>query len=263
VTLDDCEEVMRRLPTTLATATRRQVGQLLVEVFSMAVYPLWLIAASPLPSKGFLQAISKQKRSRISTRAKTCGLCGAPTCQLPTGALNVGVLRALRVYFEDHRPGASADDHVFIDPNGEPLTGPDLASLLRDHLRVIKLDTERPELFATTAHRRQICVHDLRGTFVTVSLANGKSEAWVMARTGHKSSAMIARYRRVARTFEEINAGDFTPLDEAIPELSIGPRMGRETSTDSADLQDLAGKLVGHLGVEPRANGLRIHCSTN
>jgi hypothetical protein len=62
-------------------------------------------------------------------------------------------------------------------------------------------------------------VHDLRGTFVTVSLANGKSESWISDRTGHRSSVMIARYKRTARTFSELHTGNFAPLDSAIPEL--------------------------------------------
>ncbi len=53
-----------------------------------------------------------------------------------------------------------------------------------------------------------------------MSLANGKSEAWVQDRTGHKSSLMINRYRRAARTAAELHLGDFTSLDEAIPELA-------------------------------------------
>jgi integrase len=36
-----------------------------------------------------------------------------------------------------------------------------------------------------TANRAQFRAHDLRGTFVTLALANGKSETWVADRTGH------------------------------------------------------------------------------
>jgi integrase len=304
VSLDHCEEVMRRLPTSLAVASRRQVGQVLMRVFSMAVYPLRLIATSPIPSKGFLPALSKAKAlahlyPNEDLRLMQCtavplayrllwgfiareGMRAGEVIALKRGdidlerggvrldqnktddprawALNIGVLRALRVYFEHYRPHAGPDDHVFTDAAGEALDGPSLAPMLRDHLRAIKLDAERPELFATTAHRRQIRAHDLRGTFVTVSLANGKSEAWVMARTGHKSSAMIARYRRTAKTFEEIDAGDFTPLDQAIPELLIGPRLDRGTLSVEVEVEVEKDeeKLVGHLGFEPRANGLRI-----
>jgi hypothetical protein len=41
----------------------------------------------------------------------------------------------------------------------------------------------------------------LRATFITVALANNRTETWVMDRTGHESSAMLARHRRAARSF--------------------------------------------------------------
>ncbi len=58
-------------------------------------------------------------------------------------------------------------------------------------------------------------VHDLRGTFVTTALANGKSESWISDRTGHRSSAMINNHKRVARSFEELELGAPLPLDQA------------------------------------------------
>jgi len=57
-------------------------------------------------------------------------------------------------------------------------------------------------------------VHELRGTFVTISLANGKSESWIADRTGHRSSQMIARYKRTARTFAELHLGALALLHE-------------------------------------------------
>ncbi len=42
----------------------------------------------------------------------------------------------------------------------------------------------------------------------------------VMDRTGHRSSAMLNRYRRVARTVAEARLGDLAPLDRAIPEVA-------------------------------------------
>jgi hypothetical protein len=73
--------------------------------------------------------------------------------------------------------------------------------------------------FVTTAARQQISVHHLRGTFVTLALANGRPESWVMARTGHRSSQMVNRYRRIATSFAELNLGELAPLDQAIPAL--------------------------------------------
>jgi predicted Zn-dependent protease len=78
----------------------------------------------------------------------------------------------------------------------------------------------RPELFERSAARRPIRVHDLRATFVTVALAAGRSEAWVTARTGHRSSGQVANYRRTAATFAELSTGWFVHLAAAIPELA-------------------------------------------
>jgi integrase len=78
---------------------------------------------------------------------------------------------------------------------------------------------DRPELFERSASRQPIRLHDLRATFVTVSLANGKTEQWVSDRTGHKSSQMIATYARQARTWAELNLGPLRPMNELLPEM--------------------------------------------
>ncbi|HEY2409172.1 MAG TPA: hypothetical protein VGI10_24375 [Polyangiaceae bacterium] len=75
--------------------------------------------------------------------------------------------------------------------------GDNLARALRRDLGAAGVT--RSQLFTNTAERKHIRGHDLRATFVTIHLANGKSEAWISDRTGHKSSQMIARYRRLAR----------------------------------------------------------------
>jgi len=80
---------------------------------------------------------------------------------------------------------------------------------------------DRAALYAKTATRQPLRAHDLRATFITVRLANGQSEAWVADRTGHKTSAMINRYRRAARSLAELQLGDLTPLNEAIPEFAV------------------------------------------
>lgn len=108
-------------------------------------------------------------------------------------ALNDSVVRALRVYREQHRPDAPLSALVFTDDHGKPFTAAGavgLAPTLREHLKLIGLDKERPELFESTEERQRIRVHDLRGTFVTVSLANGRSESWIADRTGQ---ALVAR----------------------------------------------------------------------
>jgi hypothetical protein len=54
---------------------------------------------------------------------------------------------------------------------------------------------------------------------VTLSLANDKSESWVMRRTAHRSSTMIARYTISAANARELGLGALVALDQAIPEL--------------------------------------------
>jgi integrase len=302
VTLDHCEEVMRSLPSKLSTATRQRLGALMARILAMAVYPLRLIERSPLP-RGFVPAAGKPKALAYvypdeDRRLMTCqtvpleyrllwgvlsregmregealGLAwtdldlarGAvrldknKTDDPRAWALNPSVAAALRLYKERYRPNAQPASPVFVGPSGQPHNKYGLADMLRAHLVEIGLVRERPELFTTTAERRRIRVHDLRGTFVTISLANGRSESWIGDRTGHRSSQMIARYKRNARTFSELDLGELAPLGEAIPELSIGPGLGRgeKVEIESSMIS------VGHLGVEPRANGLRIHCSTS
>ena len=93
-----------------------------------------------------------------------------------------------------------------------------MAEQYREHLALAGVD--RAELFKTTAARRQIRLHDTRATFITIALANGKSETWVADRTGHKSSDQINGYRRAARTAAELGLGELVPLDVAIPEFT-------------------------------------------
>ena len=129
-------------------------------------------------------------------------------------ALDPGVARALQAWRERFAPNAEPDDHVFAE-EGTPLYVDQLAAALQGDLEAAGVD--RAELFERSAHRRPIRVHDLRATFVTVALANGKTETWVADRTGHRSSVMLNAYRRAARTWAELDLGALTPLDSAIP----------------------------------------------
>ena len=92
------------------------------------------------------------------------------------------------------------------------------ADLLRQDLLAAKQD--RAELHDSPSPlRRQVRLHDLRASMVSIALANGRPEEWVRRRTGHTSSA-LERYRRVAATLRELTLGDWAPLDRAIPELA-------------------------------------------
>ena len=138
-----------------------------------------------------------------------------------------GTTEGLRRYRDRFRKPVAFQDYVFLDQDGhlridgKVLHPTKLASTLRTILK--KSDIQRPELFENTQHRMNFRVHDLRTSFVTVNLAIGKSETWVMDRTGHQSSQMIATYRQKARSHAEANLGDYLPLWEAIPELRDDP----------------------------------------
>ncbi len=97
-------------------------------------------------------------------------------------------------------------------PAGAVITDRHMADAFRGHLA--RAGVERSELFERTKQRRPIRVHDLRATFVTLSLAAGRSEAWV--------GVMINRYRRAARTAAELGLGALAPFDWALPEIA-GP----------------------------------------
>lgn len=106
---------------------------------------------------------------------------------------------------------------IFRCVDGRTISDAHLADRLREALELAGVT--RPELHERSATRRPIRVHDLRATFVTLALATGRSETWVADRTGHRSSFMINRYRRAARTAAELGLGWLTPLHNALPEL--------------------------------------------
>ncbi len=125
----------------------------------------------------------------------------------------------LRLYKRMLRTGAGPDDPFFVRPDGARYRVSGLAKFYRE--RFVKIaGVDRPELYTRTKTRIPIRVHDLRGFFITYSLAGGATETWVMDRTGHRSSAMVNRYRRVARTVTEAGLDAPTPLHQAIPEFA-------------------------------------------
>jgi len=129
--------------------------------------------------------------------------------------LRPDVVRGLQAWKERYCPGAKATDHVFAE-GGVPISTEHLADQLRADLA--RVGVTRPQLFERSAARQPIRAHDLRATFITISLATGKTETFVMDRTGHTTSLMVNRYRRKARSW---NLGELGPLDLCIPELGV------------------------------------------
>lgn len=261
-TIDHAEAAMRQLPERAKrAATRRHYAQLISRVLALAVYPLRILKVSPLP-RGFLPKVGKPPKHPYLYPAEDRALLGhTPTpigwrmlwgflaregcrtseaCALRFGdgvdlkngtvsldenktddprtwAMNTHVKAALAAWFKVRK--AKAGDLVF--PEGAATPPYKLADLLRAHLRAAKVD--RTALFEAGTNTGALRAHDLRGTFVTLNLADGKSESWIADRTGHQSSVMINRYRKAARTAAELNLGALDPLDRAIPHLLRGP----------------------------------------
>ena len=108
-----------------------------------------------------------------------------------------------------------------------------MAALFRWHLRAAGV--HRSELFERTPQRRPIRIHDQRACFATLNLAAGKSETWVMDRTGHRSSAMVMAYRRAARNATELGLGELMPLDECVPDLRPNTQGVPEVCRENTD----------------------------
>jgi integrase len=288
--LAHAEKAMAALPPNISPATRRQYGQLMARLLKLAVYPLKAVERSPLPS-GFLPKGGAKKAKAFLYPAEDATLLAclaipvtfrllygflaregarySEAARLTWGDLDLkrgavtldvnktddprawvltpGVAEALAA----HRPDDSGDDAlVFARAMADKA-----AVTFREHLRLAGVD--RAELFRRSASRIPIRVHDLRGTFVTLSLAEGRSEAWVADRTGHRSSQMINAYRRAARTASELTLGPLKPLN-----VALGLCQGVFQRYPGGD--DFPKEImVGHEGLEPSTNGLRIHCSTN
>jgi hypothetical protein len=143
-----------------------------------------------------------------------------------------------------------------------------LAGALRDDLEAAGVD--RPALFARTESRLALRVHDLRASFVTLALAAGRSEAWVTDRTGHRSSAMVAEYKRQVRTAAELELGWLAPLDESVPELAALAAKERETDdrdrppdsgTVSRECLDAAVSAACVGASEPESSALSAECT--
>jgi len=249
-TLADAERAMAALPNDLTSATRRQYAQILAKLLHLAVYPLKLIPASPLP-RGFLPKVRRAKATawlypaedaqllackRVALERRVLygflareGLRCGEALALRWSDLDLvrGVIRLDANKTNDPRawalsPGVAAALERFHElVSGElvftVLNDGRLAETLRADLKLAKVT--RAELFERSNARQPIRLHDLRATFVTLSLAAGKSETWVADRTGHRSSVMIANYRRGARTAAELELGELAPLDVAVAGL--------------------------------------------
>jgi integrase len=140
-------------------------------------------------------------------------------------ALNPGVVEGLRIWLRHFHPNPVPNSRVFVFPSesrraGQPLESRSSARAEEFRGDLKKAGCMRPQLYEHNADRRQVCIHDLRATFVTIALATDKTEAWIAMRTGHKSSKMINEYWRLASCHKELQMRPLTSLVEAIPEFA-------------------------------------------
>jgi integrase len=163
------------------------------------------------------------------------------------------VLTALRIWKEKFRPNAKVTHGVFVDDDGVGINVDHMAAQLRDDLKV-RAKIDRPKLYTASTSRLRMRAHDLRATFITVSLANGRTWEWCQQRTGH-GDAMKQKYRRTAALWTAQQQGDLAPLHLAIPELAvhstaIAPRLPHDAKPESAQALPILLKVHGK-GVEP------------
>jgi integrase len=247
-TIDTAERALASLPTTLMRSTRRQYAQVLVRVLRLAAFPLRVIEHSPLPDRWlpkegprrafpFLYPDEDELLMRCNDIAlgrrllygflAREGLRISEAMRMTWSDLDLarGVIRLDRNKTKRPRAWKLGADVASALQRWRELSQGDIrgavfretfspsraAEIFRGDLEVARID--RSDLHEQTAERSHVRIHDLRGTFVTLALASGRSESWVMDRTGHTTSAMLNRYRRQARHAAELEMGWFGPLD--------------------------------------------------
>ncbi len=161
-------------------------------------------------------------------------------------------LLAMKIWRKYFRPNAKPTDLVFTDDDGVAINVDHLADQLRKDLKRAKVD--RPKLFMRSKTRLRMRAHDLRATFITVSLANGRTWEWCQQRTGH-GDAMKDTYRRKAATWVAQQQGDLAPLHLAIPEFAIraqaiAPRLPHGAASRAREAVRRYRKVHGE-GLEP------------
>lgn len=239
-------------PPGVSQAQRAHYARHIRLVMALAVAPLELIEQSPVPPK-FVPPYGPRRALGFLYPEEDVLLTGASDAVVPYGyRLYYGFLarngcrpsEGLRLTFGDldlgrgvltldrnktkvprawamagdvtavlrgerERRGATETDLVFPD-----VAHDDLAERFREHLW--DAGVQRRELHAQTSERRPIRVHDLRGSFVTIALAHGANEDWVMRRTGHTTSAMLSRYRRQIEHAREIDLQWYADLGRCL-----------------------------------------------
>lgn len=316
-TLDDADRAMAALPARAKTAaTRRHYAQIIAFLLSKAVYPCRLLERSPIP-KGFLPKTGRGPEYPFLYPSEDRVLCACTDIDLGTrllygfsdregwrksdsqlpwkafdlehGIVNTkmtktGEVRSWRLF-----PGTTEALIAYRKGLGTPrptalvfppVSDTEEARLFRLNLKIAGIT--RAELFDESEGRAPIRFHDLRASFITIALAQGRTEAWITDRTGHTTSQMLYRYKRKARLASEL--GDWTPLDVALGLNPARESSGAETRKAATSAQRVAHEVARNIfddaggdlevtemkgrnrarpaGFEPATSGLEILAET-
>lgn len=285
ITRQDCEAALAALPRGLMVSTRAAYARLIPRVLRLAVLagaldksplsPGWapsagarrefqllypeedarLIECHRVPfARRLLWGFLVREGLRISEALALVGddldldrgtitVRDSKTGAMRRWRLGEDVRKALVAYQE--REGWGGSQYVFPRVS-QP------AKTFRQDLRDCEL--RRRELHVDSPTSRNVTVHDLRGTFVTISLATGKPINWIMRRTGHRKISTIDAYRRAVDFTVEHEMKWFGPLDSGLvvaqnrQSVLILPPETQEVGVSSElrdDDVDAAGSNVG------------------
>lgn len=245
ITLEQCLAVKADLAPGREQGTRRHYALVIRRVMDLAIDPLGLIDHSPLP-KRFVPSQGKPPSfsflypdedrallacqeipfvyrllygliTRTGLRISEALALEGRNVDLKKGVLTVTKSKTgrPRIFVLEPSVVAALESFGVGDLGGTLIFAgierAHIALRFRKHLRLAGIT--RIELFQRTDLQRPIRIHDLRATFVTLYLAAGRGERWVMDRTGHQKSEMLAVYARQARHAQELDLGEPLPLD--------------------------------------------------
>ena len=136
--------------------------------------------------------------------------------------------------------------------------GTNLSRRLREHLE--RAGITRTDLFASDKTRKQITFYDLRATGITWMAVRGDDPLKLKSRAGHTSFTTTEGY---IRETEQVRDG-FGDVFPGLPAELVNPLDESSTNRPAEQLgldedpEILNLSLVGHEGLEPSANGLRV-----
>jgi integrase len=273
--LADAHRAIRALPE-MTEANRRHYRQFMNRVLNLAVYPAGIIKANPLP-QGFVGSKPPSREKTYLYPVEDEQLLTGPA---PFGrrlfygfkgrtGLRLSEAMKLRVRHFDFRTGEmrvekaitttnkrgrkfvvrddvwQALDILFgkADPDTplfQPLGGRNPWEQFHRDLRAS--GCTRHALYEDTDTRQPIRVHDLRATFITLALLEGRDLGWIMLRTGHSTLENLRAYEREATHAKDMGLSQLGPLDEL---LGLRQKPNRKKYS-GGDMRKSAGGIGGY-----------------